>query len=517
MKTVALYARVSTSQQEKEATIESQLALLLVYAQKEGYLVPDEYQFADQAVSGSTLARPGLDRLRDLATTGILQIVLCLSPDRLARNFSHQRFILDEFEKNEVRVIFLNQPLLGDSPQEQLLLNVQGVFAEYERTAISDRMRRGRRYKLSQALSVPWPVPYGYRYQEATASQNSAWIVDEANKTVVREIFQWYTDEKLGLNAIAKRLNQRKVPSPRRKLWNGSTIRRILHQSAYQGKAYYGRKKAIYKDIGKFKRQGQGRLRFPRYAPQPVENWISVPVPAIVSEEIWNLAQELLKRNAKLAPRNNKKHNYLFKSLLVCEVCGSILQGRTQNNHTYYRCPHGNKHRKEEFPKHTISLREDRAEKLIWDELANLLREPEHIQKAWEEHKAGLSASPSKYNLQEKRKKHLQKQRQRLIDAYQAEVITLEELTERKNPLELELRRLQSQLKKAEAVHQKEISLEHFTRMIEKALKSEDFQLRQEVLRLLVERILVSDNALTVEHIVPIMNDSRLQPVFCIS
>ena len=291
-------------------------------------------------------------------------------------------------------------------------------------------------------------------------------------------------------------------------------MRRILRHPAYKGTAYFGRKKAVYKDIGKLKRQGHGRLRFPRSVPQPVENWISVPVPAIVSEDIWNLAQDLLKRNAKLASRNNKKHNYLLRGLLVCEICGSTLQGRMQNKRIYYRCSNGGKHRKMGVPKHTTSLQGDMAENLIWDELANLLHQPEHIQKAWEEHKVGLSASPSQFNLQEKRKKHLQKQRQRLIDAYQAEVITLEELTERKNPLELELRQLQNSLNKAEAVHQTEISLEDFTELIEKALEAEDFQLRQEVLRLLVERILISDSALTIEHIVPIVNDSRLRPTF---
>ena len=515
MKTVALYARVSTSQQEKEATIRSQLELLLAYAKEQGYLVPTEYQFTDQAISGSKLARPGLDRLRDLATTGILQIVLCLSPDRLARHFGIQQVVLDELDKNGVKVIFLNQPSLGDSPQEKLLLNVQGAFAEYERVAISERMRRGRRYKLKQGLSVPWPVPYAYQYQKATDTQKNAWIVDEARKIIVKEVFEWYTDEKLGQYAIAKRLNQQKVPSPAGKLWNSGIVGRILRQSAYKGTAYFSRKEAVYKDIGKPKRQGRGRLRCPRYTPQPVENWISIPVPAIISEDTWNLAQELLKMNTKLASRNNKKHNYLLKGLLVCGICGSTLQGRTQNTHTYYSCPKGGKHRRDGVPKHTTSLRADVAEKLIWNELAKLLREPEHIQKAWEEHKAEQSTSPNQINLQEKRKKHLQRQRQRLIDAYQAEVITLEELTERKNPLELELQQLQNSLNNAESVHLTEISLEYFTEQIEKALKSEDFQLRQEVLRLLIERILISDNALSVEHIVPIVNDSRLRLTFC--
>ena len=453
MKTVALYARVSTSQQEKEETIRSQIALLLAYAKEQNYLVPVEYHFTDQAISGSKLARPGLDSLRDLATTGNLQIVLCLSPDRLARNFGIQQVVLDELERNGVKVIFLNQPSLGDSPQEKLLLNVQGAFAEYERVAISERMRRGRRYKLKQGLSVPWPVPYGYRYQRVTATQKNAWIVDEATKIIVKQIFEWYTDERIEQYAIAKRLNQQKVPSPQGKLWSASTVRRILRRSAYKGTAYFSRKKAVYKDIGKPRKQGQGRLQYPRYTPQPVENWISISVPAIISEDTWEIAQELFKRNAKLASRNNKKHNYLLKGLLVCEICGRSLQGRAQKNYTYYRCPGGGKNRQERIPKHTTSIRGDVAEKLIWDELAKLLREPEHIQKAWQKHKTEQTASPNQFNLQQKRKKHLQSQRRRLIDAYQAEVITLDELTERKNPLELELQQLQNSLNKTEAVY----------------------------------------------------------------
>jgi site-specific DNA recombinase len=144
MQRAALYARVSTRRQEQEATIESQLDRLLSYARQHDYEIPPELQFIDQAVSGKHLARPGLDRLRDVAAIGALPTLLCLSPDRLARNLGAQQVVLDELGQAAVPMIFLDQPSLGDSPQAKLLLDIQGAFAEYERVLISDRMRRGR-------------------------------------------------------------------------------------------------------------------------------------------------------------------------------------------------------------------------------------------------------------------------------------------------------------------------------------------------------------------------------------
>ena len=128
-----------------------QLALLLSYAEEHGYVLSPEHRFIDQAVSGRYLARPGLDRLRDRALLGVFDVLLCLSPDRLARSTGAQQVVLDELGQLGIEVVFLNQPTLGDSAQARLLLNVEGAFAEYERTLISERMRRGRLYRLQQS------------------------------------------------------------------------------------------------------------------------------------------------------------------------------------------------------------------------------------------------------------------------------------------------------------------------------------------------------------------------------
>ena len=189
MQRAALYARVSTRRQEQEATIESQLDRLMSYARQHDYEIPSELQFIDLAVSGKLLARPGLDRLRDVAASGALPTLLCLSPDRLARNLGAQQVVLDELGQAAVTVIFLDQPSLGDSPQAKLLLDIQGAFAEYERVLISDRMRRGRLYHLRQGQGVPYPAPYGYRYQPAHERQAASWQLAPSEAAMVEQTF----------------------------------------------------------------------------------------------------------------------------------------------------------------------------------------------------------------------------------------------------------------------------------------------------------------------------------------
>jgi DNA invertase Pin-like site-specific DNA recombinase len=144
----ALYARVSTSNQEEEATIDSQVAAIESYIQQRGYEFPAECYFLDKAVSGARLERPALDRLRHLAADGVFSVVVCYSPDRLSRHYPHQWVVVDELQRQGVRVEFVNQPDLGDHPQAQLLLGMQGLFAEYERIMIKERLRLGRLYKL---------------------------------------------------------------------------------------------------------------------------------------------------------------------------------------------------------------------------------------------------------------------------------------------------------------------------------------------------------------------------------
>ncbi len=512
MRRAALYARVSTRRQEQEATIESQLDRLLSYAQQQAYEIPAELQFIDQAVSGQRLARPGLDRLRDAAAAGAFATLLCLSPDRLARNLGAQQVVLDELRTAAVTVVFLDQPSLGDSPQAHLMLNIQGAFAEYERVLISERMRRGRLYHLRQGQTVPYPAPYGYRYQPAQGAQAAHWRPEPAEAAVVEQTFVWYTQEDLSLGALAQRLNQRHIPGPAGAAWHSSTLGRLLRQSAYRGLAYYNRRQADASGLGERRRHGQGRLRFPRYTTRPATEWISCAVPTLVSDELWQAAQARLAQQTRFAPRNSQR-TYVLRGLLVCGVCGHTLQGRTQRGVGYYTCLYGGKQRPPDVPPHTRGLRGDSVEPLIWQALAELLREPQRLYDAW----AALQTPPTATTGDTRRQHVLQQQRQRLLDAYQADALTLDELIQRQNPLDLELQALQKRLADQPTQAPAQISLATFTERIRLALAATDDDTKQEVLRLLIERIVVSDDALTVEHIIPTVSESRLHPTFHVS
>jgi site-specific DNA recombinase len=160
----AFYARVSSEQQAAAHTIESQLAALSERARADGSPVPLERQFVDDGYSGATLVRPALDRLRDVVALGGVDRIYVHSPDRLARNYAYQVLLIDEWHRAGIDVVFLNRSL-GQSPEDDLLLQVQGVVAEYERAKIMERSRRGKKHAAQHgSLNVMSNAPYGYRF-----------------------------------------------------------------------------------------------------------------------------------------------------------------------------------------------------------------------------------------------------------------------------------------------------------------------------------------------------------------
>jgi site-specific DNA recombinase len=161
---VAIYARVSGEQQAKEQTINSQIEALKERVQIDGLALDDEMCFSDEGHSGSTLIRPALERLRDQIAAGSIDRLYVHSPDRLARKFAFQALLIDEFERHGLELVFLNREI-GKSPEDDLLLQVQGMVAEYERAKILERIRRGKLHAARNgSVSVVSSAPYGYRY-----------------------------------------------------------------------------------------------------------------------------------------------------------------------------------------------------------------------------------------------------------------------------------------------------------------------------------------------------------------
>jgi site-specific DNA recombinase len=161
---VAFYARVSSERQAQTRTIESQIAALENRINSDGYRLLDEFKFIDDGYSGSQLIRPALERLRDKVFSGEIDKIYIHSPDRLSRKYAYQMVLLEEFQRSGTEIIFLNCES-NDTPESQLLLQMQGMIAEYERAKIIERNRRGRIYAAKKgSVSVLRAAPYGYRY-----------------------------------------------------------------------------------------------------------------------------------------------------------------------------------------------------------------------------------------------------------------------------------------------------------------------------------------------------------------
>src|SRR4051812_29433034 len=188
----ALYARVSSDQQAKDQTIASQVDALRQRIRDDGLTVPEELCFLDQGQSGATLLRPALERLRDQAAAGVIDRLYVHSPDRLARKYAYQVLLLDELKRAGVEVVFLNHNV-GSSPEEDLLLQVQGMVAEYERAKILERSRRGKLHAARRgSLCVLAGAPYGYRYVGKTEGGGEArYLVVGEEASVVGQIFRW--------------------------------------------------------------------------------------------------------------------------------------------------------------------------------------------------------------------------------------------------------------------------------------------------------------------------------------
>jgi site-specific DNA recombinase len=210
----AIYARVSSEQQAQQNTIASQADVLKERVQADGGVLEEELCFLDDGYSGSTLLRPALERLRDVAWSGGFERLYVHSPDRLARKYAYQVLLVEELKRCGVEVVFLNRAV-GDSPEDDLLLQMQGMIAEYERAKILERSRRGKRHAARNgSVNVLSGAPYGYRYigkQEAGGEAYYQVVFEEAK--VVQQIFEWIGCERLSIGEVCRRLKSRGIPS----------------------------------------------------------------------------------------------------------------------------------------------------------------------------------------------------------------------------------------------------------------------------------------------------------------
>jgi site-specific DNA recombinase len=520
-KPAAIYARVSSDRQKENHTIASQTEALKEFARTHSYMVPPEWIFEDEGYSGAILARPGLESLRDLAAEGQIRAVLVYSPDRLSRKYAYQILLAEEFSRCGVEVIFLKSPA-GATPEDQLLVQFQGMIAEYERAQIAERSRRGKRHKAQQGvINVLSGAPYGYRYVRKTETSTAYYEVIEAEAQVVRLVFETYTQQGLSINAIARMLNERQIPTRTAKTrWERSTVWAILRNPAYQGKACYGKtelrpRQRITRPI----RQRKGLpSRDSANHERPRQDWIEVPVTPLVSQELFALAQEQLEKNKHFAPRRTVGPT-LLQGMLVCQQCGYALyrcSTRTSKHKLhYYRCLGSDGYRRLKGQVCTNRpVRQDYLDQFVWNEIIRLLEDPALVQAEIDRRQeVARNADPLRRREEElhREQARLEKSTERLVTAYQEGLVTLPQLRHRMPDLRKQAQAIESELQSLEmaAVDQAHYlqlaeNLAGFCRKLRLRADTLDVRERQQILRLLVKEVLVDTDTITLRHSIPV-------------
>lgn len=384
---IAIYVRVSTQRQAQTQTIDQQLDRLRRVAAERRWPLSEDHVFRDDGYSGASLRRPGLDRLRDLAALARLDRILITDPDRLARNYVHQVLLLEELQRHGCQIEFTDRPL-SDDPHDQLLLQIRGAVAEYERTLIAERTRRGRLYKLQSGQMLPWTrPPYGYRADPDRPRDPVGVRTDPAEAALVAELFRWYADEGHSFMAAVQRLHDLGVRSPSgRDYWGMATIRGILSNPTYTGTIYANRTRVRAAQVRRSATHPLGRPRDSQ-VPLPPEEWIAVAtVPAIVTREQFDRVQAKIAANRSFARRNNTATNYLLRALVSCGACRLACQARRAMpaGKTYYICTGKNLQVRQRLgctcPSKFIPA--EVLDDLVWTDLADLLRHPDRVAKA---------------------------------------------------------------------------------------------------------------------------------------
>jgi len=521
---IAVYVRVSTRQQTESQTIEQQLDRLRAHIQAQGWILPDENIFRDDGYTGAVLNRPGLDRLRDQATAAAFDRVLITAPDRLARKYVHQVLIIEELERRGCQVEFLDRPMSQD-PHDQLLLQIRGAVAEYERTLITERMRRGRLSKYRAGILLPWTrPPYGYRVNPERPRDPAGVRLDPVEAAVVAEIFAEYLQDGVGLISVVKHLYEQHIPSPTGKArWGLSTLRGILTNPTYMGQVYAGR---MHYRPAQIRRSATHPIGQPHdsAALAPREEWIPVAtIPAVVTQEQFDLAQTKLAHNQSFASRHNKAHQYLLRALVSCGICQLACYARTvpEGHYGYYVCTGKDKpvqnRREEKCPSRFTPAQQ--LDELVWQDLCDLLTHPEMIIHALERAQGGHWLPQELQARQENLRRgqvSLRQQLDRLTEAYLSCIIPLAEYQRRRQELEQRHTALENQAQQltSQVNRQKELSglvthMEDFCQRVRTGLAAATFEQKRQLVELLVDRVIVSDSDVEIRYAIPTNSGSE--------
>ena len=525
----AIYARVSSARQKKDETIASQTAALRAHADQLGVELPEQWVFEDEGHSGATLVRPALERLRDLVAGVGVDVVLVYSPDRLARKFAYQALLIEEFARAGTRVEFVKGPR-GDSPEDQLLVQFQGMFAEYEKAQIMERYRRGKQHRArAGSVNVLSGAPFGYRYIRKSEHTAASYEIVEHEAVLVAELFGRYADQGACIAELTRWLTETGVPTRTGKTrWDRSVVWGMLRNPAYAGRAVFGKTQVVHESPGLNRRarlEGRSTPRASKTVDRPPEEWTVIAVPAIVTEDTFARVALRLTDNKRFASRNSKVPS-LLQGLAACAGCGYgyyRTSTRTTNKKIYYyRCLGSDNYRYEGGRVcGNKPVRADYLDQVVWHHITGLLADPHLIRAEIDKRlDQARTADPA---LKQRQRLELAGAKAsaaitRMIEAFQEQLITIDELRARMPELRArqtsirgQLDALDTQLADRELYLKLADNLEGFLAQLRDKAEVSTTEERQHVLRLLVKDVLIGPEKITIRHRIPVQERCTTQ------
>ena len=520
LKPIATYSRVSTSAQEDQQTIQTQLLTLKEYAEKNGYTIIQEY--TDEGWSGDTIVRPALDQLRVDAKKKIWEAVLIYDPDRLARRYSYQELVMDELKEAGIEVIFITISTPKNS-EDKILYGVRGLFAEYERAKIAERFRLGKLRKIKEGHLIVSEALYGYTYIRKQDKIHGYYEINPEEARVVKMIFTMVADEKLTLRTIVKKLQALNIKprKSKRGVWSTSTLTTLLRNKGYIGEAHWGSSIAIVPKNPTNKEKYRKNKKSSRKI-KPESEWYIIPIPAIIDRELFFRTREQLEENYKLCQRNTK-NEYLLSKKIFCS-CGRTRagEGPQHGKHLYYRCTD----RVLCFPlPYTCKekgLNARIADQMVWLKVTELMTSPKLLFKQVEcwRNTQQVKATSSVDDVQaiEREIIKLKSEEDRYNKAYGAELFTIEKLKEYTIPIRERISSLQGQIEKNKqqanqvntiALPDKE-DIKIFSERALKTLENLSFASRRTIIINVIEKIIGTQEKLLVYGNIPINENSHV-------
>ena len=474
-----------------------------------------------RAIPGATLVRPALEALRDLVAQGCVDVVLVYSPDRLARKFAYQALLLEEFARAGVRAEFVKGPR-GDTPEDQLLVQFQGMFAEYEKAQLMERYRRGKAHRArTGSVNVLSGAPFGYRYVRKTDLCGAAYEIIEHEAALVAEMFRRYADDGASIADLARWLTSQGVPTRTGKTrWDRSVVWAMLRNPAYAGTAVFGKTMATSGTPGLnrvARLQGRSVPRAVKTVDRPREEWLEIGVPAIVDQDTFARVRQRLEDNKRFAARNTKVPS-LLQGLAACSACGygyyRTSARTTSRKIYYYRCLGSDDYRYEGGRVcGNKPVRADYLDTVVWDHITALLADPAliraEISKRLEQARTADPATRQRKQLELALAKAATAITA-MIEAYSEQLITIDELRARMPHLRARETNLRGQLDALDAQAADRDAyltlagdLEGFLAQLRGNAATATVEDRQKVLRLLVKDILIGPEKITIRHRIP--------------